>query len=97
MMSDTTLPSSVEEPPPPARPETPPEERAELLARLRERRRELFAAYANALDPEAPLMPSSLVPFVTVHAAIEACEAEMAAEQWDTGPHRGHDRGTTGD
>jgi hypothetical protein len=62
-------------PAPPARPVATPEDRAALLARLRERRRQLIDSYVTGLDPEAPVSPSAVQPLAIVQAAITAVEA----------------------
>ena len=61
---------------PPVLPVATAAQLAELLARLRHRRRELVAACAVGLGPYEPLSPSAVQPLATIQAAIEAAEAE---------------------
>ncbi len=67
-------------PPPPrqALPVATPDERAELLVQLRERRRQLVDAYAVGLARGEPLSPSAVQPLAVVQAAIAAIEADFA-------------------
>ena len=78
VMPDTALPGLFPQAPPPAPPMATPDERAELLAQLRQRRRELVDAYAVGLAMGEPVSPSAVQPLAVVQAAIEACEAELA-------------------
>ncbi len=80
VMADTALPGLFPQAPPPAPPMATPDERAELLVRLRARRQELVDTFAVGLALGEPLSPSAVQPLAVVQAAIEACEAETGLE-----------------
>ncbi len=58
-----------------------PGERAELLVKLREQRRQLVDAYAVGLALGEPLSPSAVQPLAVLQVAIAAVEAESAEDR----------------
>ena len=82
MKSNTTLPSPIEEPPPPVLPEATEEQISAFLAQLRTRRRELVDHFAiEAGGDDAGLAVSALWPLVYVEVSIRAVEATLAEQQ----------------
>ena len=79
-MADTAQPALFPPAPPPAPapPLATPAERAELLVRLRARRRELVDAYAVGLTLGELVVLSAVQPLAVVQQAIVAVEDELA-------------------
>ena len=76
-MTDSTTSELFPSPPPPALPVATPDERAELLVKLRVDRHQLINAYAIALALGEQLSASAVQPLATVQAAIMAVEADF--------------------
>ena len=71
---------------PPAPPVACPQDRIELLWRLRARRRELVDDLAVGLGSAELLAPSSVEPLAVLQTAIAAVEAELGADDPDRPP-----------
>ena len=56
-----------------------------LLQRLKARRSELAIALALSIDPDLPVMASTLAPLATVETAIQAVRAEIALAELHDG------------
>ena len=67
---------------PPARPAASPQQLADLLVRLKLRRRELLDAYAVSFESDELISPSAMQPLATIQQAIVAVKAELV----ETGP-----------
>lgn len=87
-MPDAELPGLVNKPVRPPQPVATEEQIAELLARLRVRRRQLVNALAIGLVDvqDEPLPPSAVAPLAVLQGAIQAIEAEIGAELDDAEP-----------